>query len=53
MLKENLLQLLRQDIEDINGLINYEKYGLSEKLMKTQTRAILLNLKDHLEELIQ
>lgn len=48
----NLLELLQQDIEDMKGLMNYEKYGLTKDLMKNQARAIILNLQEHLEELI-
>lgn len=53
MSKINLLELLQQDIEDIKGLIDYEKYGLTKESMKNQARAIISNLQDHLEELIQ
>lgn len=53
MKQKELIELLKQDIEDIKGLIDYEKYGLSEDLAKNQARAIVLNLKDHLKELIQ
>lgn len=53
MSKINLLELLQQDIEDIKGLINYEKYGLTREIVKNQARAIILNLQEHLEEFIQ
>lgn len=53
MSKFNLLELLQQDIEDIKGLIEHKKYGLTQALMKNQARAIILNLQDHLEEFIQ
>lgn len=52
MPKIELLELLQQDIEDLKGIINYEKYGLTEEAMKRQVRAIILNLQDHLEEII-
>ena len=53
MLKINLLDLLQQDIEDLKGVVDYKKYGLTEESMKIQARAIILNLQDHLDELIQ
>lgn len=53
MSKIELLELLQQDIEDVKGLINYEKYGLTEEIMKNQARAIILNLQEHLEQFIQ
>lgn len=52
MSKINVLELLQQDIEDIKGIMGYEEYGLSKGLIKKQIRAIVLNLQDHLEELI-
>jgi len=48
-----LMDLIQQDIEDIKGLINYEKYGLTKIVMQNQARAIILNLQEHLEEFIQ
>jgi hypothetical protein len=53
MPKFDLLELLQQDVEDIKGLIDYKKYDLTEEMMKNQARAIILNLQDHLEALIQ
>lgn len=53
MSKIEVLNLLQQDIEDIKGLIEYDKYGMAKELMKRQARGIILNLQDHLEELIQ
>lgn len=53
MSKINLLDLLQQDLEDMKGLMNYEKYGLTKSAMRSQARAIILNLQDHLEEFIQ
>lgn len=47
------LELLQLDIEDLKGLINCEKDGLTEDFLKNQVRAILVNLEDHLEELIK
>lgn len=48
----NVFEQLQQDIEDIKGLITYEKDGVTEEVMKNQARAIIINLKEHLEELI-
>ena len=53
MSKIELLELLQQDIEDIKGLMAYEKYGLTERIVQSQARAIILNLQEHLEEFIQ
>lgn len=48
----DLYEILQHDIEDIKGLINYQEYGLSYNEMKTQSKGILKNLEDHIEELI-
>lgn len=53
MAKFNVLELLQQDIEDIKGLMHYEEDGITEEVMKNQARAIILNLQEHLEELIK
>lgn len=53
MTKIELLELLQQDIEDIKGLLESEKYGLTKLMLKNQARAIILNLQEHLEEFIQ
>lgn len=53
MTKFNVLELLQDDIEDIKGLMNYEEDGLTEEVMKNQARGIILNLQEHLEELIR
>lgn len=53
MLKLELLELLQQDIEDIKGIIDYEKYGMTKEIMKKHARGILLNLQEHIEEFIQ
>jgi len=52
-MKLSILSSLQQDIEDLKGLINYEKDGLTEQVMKNQARAIILNLEEHFEELIK
>lgn len=52
-MKLSILSSLQQDIEDLKGLITYEKDGITEEVMKRQARAIILNLQEHLEELIK
>lgn len=52
MSKIELLELLQQDIEDIKGLIEYDKYGLTKARMKKQARGIILNLQEHLETFV-
>lgn len=49
----NTLELLQLDIEDLKGFINCEKDELTEDFLKNQVRAILVNLEEHLEELIK
>lgn len=53
MTKISLFDLLQQDIQDLESLVKYKEYGLNEKTMKKQARGIILNLKEHLEDLIQ
>ena len=53
MAKFELLDLIQQDIKDINGLVEYDKHGLTKSEMKKQARGIILNLQEHLEEFIQ
>ena len=53
MSKIELMDLLQQDIEDIKGLVNYDKYGMSKDTMKKQARGIILNLQEHLEKLAE
>lgn len=53
MSKFELLELLQQDIEDLKSVFNYENYGLTKEQAKIQERAILTNLEDHLEELVE
>lgn len=52
-MKLSILSSLQQDIEDLKGLTNYEKDGLTEEVMKKQARAILLNIEDHFDELLK
>lgn len=49
---EDVKKLIESDIEDIKGLIYYKNDGLTEAVVKKQARAILLNLKDHFEQLV-
>lgn len=53
MSKIELLELLQQDIEDIKGLIEYERCENTNDIMKTQARGILSNLQEHLTDLIE
>ena len=53
MNKFELLDLLQQDVKDINGLIEYDSYGLTKAEMRKQARGIIINLQEHLEEFIQ
>lgn len=53
MSKIELMDLLQQDIEDIKGLVDYDKYGMTKESMKKQARGIMLNLQEHLEKLAE
>jgi len=53
MVKISIFELLQQDIEDIKGLITYQKDGITEEVMKNQARGIVLNVKEHIDELIK
>lgn len=53
MSKIQILDLLQQDIEDIKGLVKYDRYGLTKCEMKKQARGIITNLQEHLEEFVQ
>jgi hypothetical protein len=50
MKNNDLKKLLEQDVADIKGLIIYEGDDLTDETAKIQARAIILNLKEHLEE---
>lgn len=52
-MKKEIIKLLKQDVRDLKGLIEYEKYSLTDALIKKQARAISLNLQDHLEDFIR
>ena len=52
MSKIKLAELLQQDMNDLKGIFDYESYGLTKEQAKLQARAIIENLEDHLEELI-
>lgn len=45
--------MIEQDIMDIKGLTNYTKYGLSNSFAQKLARGIILNLQEHLNELLQ
>ena len=53
MSKIEILELLQQDINDLNGIINYDEYVITKEAMKKHARGILLNLEEHLEQFIQ
>lgn len=52
MPKFELTESLQQDINDLNGIFNYESYGLTKEQVKLQARAVMANLESHIEELI-
>ncbi len=52
MKNNDLKKLLEEDIADIKGLIIYEGDDLTDETAKIQERAIILNLKEHLEEFL-
>ena len=52
MKNNDLKKLLEQDVADIKGLIIYEGDDLTDETAKIQARAIILNLKEHLEEFL-
>lgn len=49
----SIFELLQQDIEDIKGLITYQNDGITKEVMKNQARGIILNVKEHIEELVE
>lgn len=53
MSKISLAEALEQDIRDLEGVFSYEKYGLTKSQAKKQARGIVLNLRDHIEALIE
>lgn len=53
MSKIELAEALQSDINDLKGVFNYKDYGLTEKQIALQARAIMLNLENHIEELIK
>lgn len=52
MFKIKQLETLNKDIEDLKSLMKYEEYGLNTEQMKLQLRGIILNLQDHVNELL-
>ena len=53
MSRFELLELLQQDIEDLRGLFEYEKYRLTKIEIRKLAKGIILNLEDHFEEFIK
>lgn len=53
MSKIEILELIQQDIADMKGLVEFDKYGLTKEKMKLQARGIILNLEEHIEELVK
>ncbi len=52
MAKTDLVEVLQQDIKDLGGILLYQEYGLNAQQVKNLSRGIVMNLEDHLEELI-
>lgn len=52
MLKIELIELLQQDINELRGILVYDSYGLTKEQASMQAGAIISNLEDHLEELL-
>ncbi|MDD3419349.1 MAG: hypothetical protein PHE78_01975 [Candidatus Gastranaerophilales bacterium] len=52
MSKIKIFELLQQDIKDLKSLLNYENYGITQKELKIQMNAIINNLEDNFQELI-
>lgn len=52
MSKIKLAESLQQDINDLNAIFNYEKYGMTKEQAKLQARAVMANLESNIEELI-
>lgn len=54
MSKIGLAELLQQDINELKGILIYNSSsGLTKRQSRIQAKAILSNLEDHLEELIE
>lgn len=54
MPKVSTFQALQTDVNDIEGLIiNCQKNNVSKDVLKNQGRAIILNITEHIEELLQ
>ena len=53
MSKIALAEALEQDIRDLEGVFAYESYGLTKEQAQKQAKAIMENLKNHIEELVQ
>ena len=51
--KFKILEYLQHDINDLKGIITCGKNEIQEKdVIKAQARAVSLNIKEHLDELI-
>lgn len=53
MLENTPLKALKQDLLDLKGFLQHKSDGLTDTVVKKQARAIMLNIKDTLEELIK
>jgi len=54
MVKIKILEYLQHDINDLKGIITCGENEIQEKdVIKAQARAISLNIKEHLEELMR
>lgn len=53
MSKVSTFQDLQDDINDIESLITNWQKDASREILKNQARAIILNVKEHIEELIK
>jgi len=52
MFQISLVEDLKQDIKDIDGIINFKKYGLTSKQAKIISKGIIKNLQNNIEELL-
>lgn len=54
MPKVSTFQSLQEDMNDIEGLIiTCQKNDVAKDVLENQGRAIILNIKEHIEELIK
>ncbi|MDD3436696.1 MAG: hypothetical protein PHC64_06045 [Candidatus Gastranaerophilales bacterium] len=52
MSRIELAEFLQQDINELRGILVYNSYGLTTEQTTIQAKAIISNLEDHLEELL-